>query len=328
MKKLEKKEKKTTEKEKYETLSNAIKDKYIKLKNRRDKNTIKTFFDQIDQSLKKNIAKDALGLTGNLKQVVELKKEIEDFYNRDDISRPTAGRKETVTKNKTKVQKRFLLDTMKNLYHTFKQGNPETKFSYYYFTRNKPFYVVKPSIDGREMCLCKTHTNPVYKAQELKKQRIIDTDNLNTLFMSTMCDPKRQSCLYGTCQECCNSEITYDTSRVKETISWNEWIRKEVTYKKEEKTKKIIKNVKETQKGTVKNLMKEFNKQIKALKKHFFNIKTQYKYFREVIDNIKETEVVIVANFSENYKGKYHAEIQAHQFGGSREEVSLHTNVT
>ena len=74
--------------------------------------------------------------------------------------------------------------------------------------------------------------------------------------MSTVCDPNRQSCMYGTCQESC-------TSRDKETISWNKWIRKEVSYKKEEKTMKIIKNVKETKKGTVKNLMKEFHKEIK-----------------------------------------------------------------
>ena len=49
-----------------------------------------------------------------------LEKIVKDFYVRDDVSRITAGKKETVTKSKVKEQKRFLLDSMKNLHSKFK----------------------------------------------------------------------------------------------------------------------------------------------------------------------------------------------------------------
>lgn len=333
-KKLGENEKGDKEKKKYESLSNAIKETYSTVKKRQDKKTIKMVFDKMDKSIKKAVAKDALGLTGNLRttskvkdSATHLKKKIEKFYNREDISRATAGRKETITKNNIKVQKRFLLDTMKNLYRTFKQENVSTKCSYYYFTKNKPYYVVKPSIDGREMCLCKTHVNPTYKAQALKRHRVINSDDLNTLITSTVCDSTRQSCMYGTCQDCCDKNIGSDSNKEIHKISWNEWVRKEIQYVKEGKVFKAMKNVKETKHGTVKELMTAFNKEMNVLKKHVYNIKIQYKSFREAIDNLRETEMVIVADFSENYNGKYHEEIQAHHFGGSREQVSLHTVV-
>ena len=48
-----------------------------------------------------------------------LKREISQFYVRDDVSRTTAGKKETITRNKMKMQKRFALDTLENLHRKF-----------------------------------------------------------------------------------------------------------------------------------------------------------------------------------------------------------------
>lgn len=56
-------------------------------------------------------------------------------------------------------------------------------------------------------------------------------------------------------------------------------------------------------------------------------MRMQFQNFRLAISNLQEDEVVIVADSSENYDCKYHQEIQAHHFGGSRQQVSLHTVV-
>ena len=77
----------------------------------------------------------------------------------DDVSRATAGKKETVTFQKRKMQKRILLDTKQNFYLPFLKENPDVKCHYSYFAKHKPFYVVPPSIDGRETCMCKLHAN-------------------------------------------------------------------------------------------------------------------------------------------------------------------------
>ncbi|CAL8236393.1 unnamed protein product [Boreogadus saida] len=46
----------------------------------------------------------------------ECKQKVKAFYLRDDVSRMTTGRKQTVTQKKKKKQKRLLTDTMKNLH--------------------------------------------------------------------------------------------------------------------------------------------------------------------------------------------------------------------
>lgn len=47
--------------------------------------------------------------------------DLEKFYNRDDISRSTTGKRETRTKNKIKVQIRYLVDTMQNYYKIYRE---------------------------------------------------------------------------------------------------------------------------------------------------------------------------------------------------------------
>lgn len=138
---------KKDDKEKYKTLSNAIKDKYHSIKKRKDKSTFKSVFEKMDTPAKNEIVKDALGLSCKLRttetfreSASQLKQKIQDFYERDDISRATAGRKDTITKDKTKVQKRFLLDTMINLYRTFKQENPESRCSLCFFMISNYIY--------------------------------------------------------------------------------------------------------------------------------------------------------------------------------------------
>ena len=48
-----------------------------------------------------------------------LKQKIQAFFLRDDVSRASAGKKETVTKKQNKIQKRYMLDTMINLHKKY-----------------------------------------------------------------------------------------------------------------------------------------------------------------------------------------------------------------
>ncbi|XP_028175908.1 uncharacterized protein LOC114364103 [Ostrinia furnacalis] len=319
---------------KYKKLSNAIKERYQNVTKNRDKQLFKDIFDNMEGQAKREIIKESLGLQGQVRTTKEirekqtkLRKLLHHFFLRDDISRATAGKKETLTKNKTKVQIRFLLDSMKNLYKIFKQEKPETRCSYYYFTRNKPFFVIKPSVDGREMCLCKLHVNPTLKAQILKRKRVIHTDDLSVLISSTVCDINKEDCMYGKCDKCGKNEVKHDVTRDTEPIKWQEWGRKQEIYEKEGNKMKTFKNIKEEKEGILKELMLSFNQEFKRLKKHVYNMKIQFQSFRLAISNLQEEEAVIVVDFSENYECKYHQEIQAHHFGGSRQQVSLHTVV-
>lgn len=50
-----------------------------------------------------------------------IKEDLEVFYNRDEISRSTSGKRECRTKNKKKMQIRYLTDTLNNLYQIYKE---------------------------------------------------------------------------------------------------------------------------------------------------------------------------------------------------------------
>ena len=81
------------------------------------------------------------------------------FLSRDDNSRASAGKNETITRFKKKKQKRFLSDTMLNLHQKLMLEMPHLKLSYSLFCRKIPFWIVAPNINNRETCVCKLHDN-------------------------------------------------------------------------------------------------------------------------------------------------------------------------
>lgn len=56
--------------------------------------------------------------------------------------------------------------------------------------------------------------------------------------------------------------------------------------------------------GTVEDLVKEFQSEMKILKKHAFNIKVQNKACKDIKKNMKSNEAVVHADFSENFACK------------------------
>lgn len=133
--------------------------------------------------------------------------------------------------------------------------------------------------------------------------------------------------MLGTCNQCQDKEFKINSNSVQGKIQWFEWVREQESYEKNDKQLKAVKNVKRLKDDTIENMVKKFQKELKTIKKHIFNMKTQFKNFRQSVDEIRANEAVILVDFSENYNGKCAKEIQAHQFGGSRDQVTLHTVV-
>lgn len=75
---------------------------------------------------------------------------------------------------------------MKNLHKKFREEGG--KCSYASFAANRPFYVLTPSIETRNTCLCKLHSNIKFKISTLKKMKIIETDEVNSLIGMTVCN--------------------------------------------------------------------------------------------------------------------------------------------
>lgn len=150
------------------SLIEDIRRKYKNAKTNKDKQMMKVFTGNIVKKYKlqkyaltafgysKKRTKYPVDLTYCGRKCVsrtEIKKKVTSFFLRDDVSQMTTGCKQTVTRLKTKMQKRLLTSTMRNLHGRFLSNNLG-QISYTSFCRLKPFWVVTLSTSDCDTCLC------------------------------------------------------------------------------------------------------------------------------------------------------------------------------
>lgn len=255
---------------------------------------------------------------------------IENFFLSDDVSRTTAGIKETVTKKKIKKQKRYLLSDLKSLYKKFTRLYG-CGISYTTFTRYRPFFVLKPSEVARNTCLCKQHTNMELKATKLKQLHLIDEKDPHKLYILSVCDKTNCKCMYNLCKTCKSLTVPIKEFNPNDEVKWEKWVSTKETRQKSRGGEQISVQVqisaKVTVNGTLDELTKEFHHEMALFRKHAFNIKRQNVAYADLKKNLKSNEAIIHADFSENYACKLAAEVQSFHFGGSRNQVTLHTGI-
>lgn len=192
------------------------------------------------------------------------------------MSRITTGKKQTITLNKTKKQKRFLSDTLKDLHLKF--VSEQRSISYSLFCSLRPFWVVVPTLSDRDTCMCKMHENLVFIVQKLHQLKVINTTNLDELVKSITCDPESKKCMYSDCSDC--KDLCVPVSRPYGTESEATYLQWAIVDKehKADPTK--------TSKVTMK---KEFRAT---------NIKNQYIHYRALKNGLKAHECLIHVDFS------------------------------
>ncbi|CAH2096198.1 unnamed protein product [Euphydryas editha] len=252
------------------------------------------------------------------------------FYERDDVSKMTAGKNEIKTQRKQKKQRRYLLGTLRKLHQKYiHEGG---KLSFATFKRYRPFYVLPPKAEKRDACACKRHENLQMKATVLEATGLIGTKDLDELLGMVVCDIKSKKCAYGECELCKNKcvNFTIRDKKANDSISWYEWVLKPHEYKPKRNsdvTKTMKKISKEKKTGTLEILMEAFQEELQNFKTHSYNIIHQYQEYRRCTKNLDEHTVALHIDFSENYTCKLSTEIQAMHFDGSRQQISLHTGI-
>lgn len=252
----------------------------------------------------------------------EIRKKVTSFFLRDDVSRMTTGRKQTVTRLKKKMQKRLLTDTMKNLHRRFLSEHIG-HMSYTSFCRLRPFWVVTPSSSDRDTCLCKKHENLQFMANALQSQGLLSSRNIEEMSEVTMCDPKAKVCAYGECSKCLLTCHPMLKTPGEGKIRLSQWMTEKIT--KDEKVSTITVKREITTKEH--DLNTDFQERLLHFRRHVFNIKWQFDAYRELRRSLKHNESLLHIDFSENYSCKYSEEIQSVHFGGSHQQASLHTGV-
>ena len=254
-----------------------------------------------------------------------------NFFERDDNTRITTGKKQTCTKDKIKKQKRILLDSMLNLHEKFLAENPDKNISYVTFTRNRPFWVRIPTAKDRDTCLCKKHENIQLMADKLFQLGLIKVKNCENTLEMICCNTSNYDCMARECGICRDRVIAFSShGPINEdaVVVWSEWTTVNEEYKKDGQSKTAKVTAKRIKRGSLGELKAKFDESVRnVLARHVYIIRHQFRCYKQLKETLDVNEVVVHVDFSENYVCRNAAEIQAAHFGASNRQASLHTGV-
>ncbi|KAL4718772.1 hypothetical protein ACJJTC_016045 [Scirpophaga incertulas] len=169
----------------------------------------------------------------------EVVKKIKYFYNEDENTRVVPGIKEFITRKKNRQQKRYLNDTLKNLYKKFCIENQTISVSYSFFCKLRPFWVLFPK-PNRNTCECIYHCNSELLIKALNKAEIINIRTNHELLNTLCCDRYNEMCLDRKCSTCAHKVIEYLGFSNYTQIKYYEWRRTSNTYEHDGKVRHNI----------------------------------------------------------------------------------------
>ena len=135
------------------------------------------------------------------KQTVEI---VTQFYLADDNSRAMPGKKDYVSVRqegkRVQLQKRLVLNNLRELYQQFKEGHPTLKIGFSKFAEFRPKQCILAGSNGTHcVCVCTIHQNVKLMVQQLN---ISELSTYHHCLSRIMCNPPSPSCYLGDCSTC------------------------------------------------------------------------------------------------------------------------------
>ncbi|CAH0555183.1 unnamed protein product [Brassicogethes aeneus] len=247
------------------------------------------------------------------------------FLEKDESSRLCPGKKDTVTRRGIKKQKRLLNKPLKLLHKEFIK-TINKPISYSLFCQLRPFWIKQPDVNKRDTCLCVICENSELLVKKLNLINMINENSVYSLCQSLCCnDTLDENCLERKCTQCKNKYVNFNNFNGQDLISYHKWCTKSeiITVSGKKKLcKKTFKNKIQTSKQQLANELKEA---VSQLMQHIANRNHQYKQLDLIKHSLKNNEIILHMDYSENYVCKYEKEVQSLHFGGSKNQIVLHT---
>ncbi|XP_063219235.1 uncharacterized protein LOC134529268 [Bacillus rossius redtenbacheri] len=120
-------------------------------------------------------------------------------------------------------------------------------------------------------------------------------------------------------------KIVFSNFAKEDTVTYEKWIIKKEVIVVEGKTKTCTKYKKDSLQCSLGDLVSELEGIFPKFMSHVNNMCHQHREMAKLKKKLPPNSIVIHMDFSENYNCKVSQEIQAFHFGGSREQVSIHT---
>ncbi|CAH0382775.1 unnamed protein product [Bemisia tabaci] len=262
---------------------------------------------------------------------VKLKSTVMHFFEDDEVSVMTPGKKQYITRRKVQKQRRFLRDSLKNLHKKFVEKY-DVKVGYVTFLKLKPFWVVPPKESDRNTCRCAKHANFELILKPLIRQKYLrNVRSVSELVAKVSCKADSKFCMFGECKKC-NVKIVpssvIDQTIIKSShlIPYDQWIKKKLSEVTSNSGVSKI-TVKEKKRDTGENLIEIINERLPLFLKHVYTDYHQKVFFKDIVKQTRGNECVIIIDWSQNFATKYDEEVQSRHFGASQQQVSLHTGV-
>lgn len=248
-------------------------------------------------------------------------KVVNDFFNRDDISRICPGKKDFLSVKTSEgrefKQKRLLLLNMNEAYELFKKEEPGLKIGRSKFASLRPRQVMPMSLRDQEVCMCKYHENINMILDGLKNILPEVPKYSEDLLIQTVCSVNQAKCMDRECQAC---EIAKPLDELFEGINENtatSYFQWETCEDGRVRKQKI--------EGTIADAKEDLMEQLQPFGRHVYNIKRQYAELKYLKESLQLGEVIIHEDFAENFQIKHQREVMAAHW--SNDTVTLFTAV-
>ena len=205
-----------------------------------------------------------------------------------------SGKKDHKTKKKVKIQKRLLLDTLKNLHQKYIRSH-NIKLSYSSFCRLRPFWVVEPTLSDRNTCACIKHANMERLVKKLYQLKILDIKTPSEICKSLCCNIQFKECMYRKCRVCKDRELNImrTTDQQEERISVFQWKSRMEERMLKGKVKKIRLTEKQKVEGSIQDILKLLKNLLPSFLQHVFNMHYQYLEMKQLQNNLPHNAMII-----------------------------------
>ena len=226
------------------------------------------------------------------------------FYESDEVSRIMPGKKDFVSvkqgEQHTHIQKRLVLSNLRELYQLFKNKFPNEKVGFSKFAALRPKQCVLAGASGtHSVCVCTIHQNVKLMMLGAKLPDLTASSDLPLLtyrdcLARIICNPPQPACYLGTC-ECCPG-----TNALREHLNavMDEHIIDNIIFKQ---WVSVDRSTLETVSKSADDFVEMFCEKLEALLPHSFIAAQQAAYYSDVKAALQPGELLVTADFSENY---------------------------
>ena len=194
----------------------------------------------------------------------------------------------------------YQLCNLKELHVAFKNKYPETRIGLSKFAELRPRHCVLAGASGTHcVCVCTIHQNFKLMVHAIKLDELTSSDGISYptyehCMATAICNPPQPKCYLGTCTACPGVDAlkeflqtTLDENMI-EMVTYKQWV-------------SVDRCTLDTISSTSEEFVETFVEKLEALLPHSFIAKQQALYFNDCKNALKPGELVVQADFSENY---------------------------